>query len=329
MIGLICLRAWHDFQKRHEDARKAQLIGVAFECLESPEKLQEFKARSSKYDRRLMMGIAMELLPKVRGAYSMAAIQLVREMGALAYASRLAKSRRWWKRAEACAILGNFNEPAVIAHLQTLMDDKRVEVRIEAARAIVKLGAVISVGHLIERLAVGERSPSAAITDLVRLLGAEAVPELVAITQGSRSDIVKILALDALGYLGDLRTVDALTHFDSNSSPEIRLAIMKTLSRLQDPRGVSIVEKGLTDSDPAVRAQAAFCAGQMGMLEFGDRLRNLLSDGVWSVRYCAAEALFRLGPEGVRTLTDAAAELGSSSGAIARGVLLEKNQSAS
>lgn len=57
-------------------------------------------------------------------------------------------------------MLGWFNESAVIAALEEALDDRRVEVRLEVARALTRLKAVKSVSGLVARLAVVDASHS-------------------------------------------------------------------------------------------------------------------------------------------------------------------------
>ena len=210
MLVVIAVRLAANFHAHSLAARRAKLMSLGLEYLEEPEFLPALKAQLKPADRELLLKTFSDLLPKVRGEYAERVVTLMRELGLRDQCLAQLAAGAYWDRAEACALLGVFQEPAVTKALELMLDDPHLDVRVEAARSLARLGAVRSVGWLLEKLAVGTETNSLAVTEMFRSLGRDAVPELIAVLEGSGREVVKLLAVDALSHIGDLRVVPAL-----------------------------------------------------------------------------------------------------------------------
>jgi len=352
LLGLVALQAIRNRRTRYESTRRESLLKLALEYIEEPQFLPAFKAQLKPDDQRLLVQLFAELLPKVRGDFAEKAVHLMREMGLRDRCLAQLQSRKWWKRADAAAVLGWFAEPQVIAGLEHALDDPEVEVRLEAARALTRLKAVKSVAGLVARLAVVDATHSLGVKEIFRSLGAGAVTELMGVLESDVPEQVKTLAADALGHIGDPRAVPALLRLfqqpgspdgdsvrlhkarrgrpftersqPANASVALRLAAVQALSVLVDPRALDAVLAALEDPVWEVRAQAAHCASQLGSPAVIPRLESLLQDEHWWVRFHAAEALFRLGELGRQSLRRAARGVSTRAAEIAAGLLREK-----
>lgn len=352
LLGLVVQQAIRNRRSQREAARRESLMGLALEYIEEPQFLPAFKAQLKPADQRLLVQLFAELLPKVRGDFADKIVHLMREMGLRDRCLAQLLSHRSWKRADAASVLGWFDEPQVIAALERALDDPEVEVRLEAARALARLGAVQSVAGLVARLAVVDASHSLGVQEIFRSLGPGAVPELTVVLESDVPLPVKMLAADALGHIGDPRAVPALLRLfhtpgrgegdtirehkarrgraftersqPANASVALRLAVMQALSVLVDPRSLDAILAALEDPIWEVRAQAAQCASQLGSNAAIPRLEMLLHDEHWWVRFHAAEALFKLGEEGGRALTKAARGGSARAADMACGLLREK-----
>ncbi len=349
---LISSQAVVSKRKSLEARRKKHLMAVALEYMEEPETLPAFKAQLKASDKKLLIRVFIELLPKLKGDYASLVVNLMRELGILDRGIKELSSPKWWKRAEACSALGYFDDPTVISALENALDDPIVSVRLEAARSLSKLNAVQSVAGLVARLAMVDPSHSLGVTQIFRSLGSRAVLELVAVLDSDVSDNVKVLAADALGYIGDSRVLPSLLrHFDSSdigdvqsggthfisrgrgfsANPQpirrsitLQMTLMQALTRLGDEAGARAIERAMDDPVWEMRAQAAQCIGQMSWRHAIPKLERLLHDNHWWVRYHAAEALFRLGVRGRKTLMAAAIGHSPRAAEIASGILREK-----
>jgi len=351
LLGIVVQQAVRNRRTRREAARRESLMALALEYIEEPEFLPAFKAQLQPEDQRLLVQLFADLLPKVRGDYADQVVHLMREMGLRDRCLALLHSRKWWKRADAAAVLGWFGEPQVIGALEHALDDPQVEVRLEAARALTRLKAIKSVAGLVARLAVVDATHSLGVQEIFRSLGPGAVTELIGVLDSEVPEHVKLLAADALGHIGDPRAVPALLKLfetpgrtgdtihehkarrgrayadrsqPANASVALRLAVVQALSVLVDPRALDAILAALEDPIWEVRAQAAHCASQLGSPAVIPRLEGLLSDEHWWVRFHAAEALFKLGEAGLQALRKAARGASARAADIAGGLLREK-----
>ncbi|MFM8471617.1 MAG: HEAT repeat domain-containing protein [Limisphaerales bacterium] len=349
---VVVRQAFRNRRSRSDARRRDSLMAIALEYVEEPAFLPAFKAQLKPEDQRLLVQLFADLLPKVRGDYADKVVHLMREMGLRDRCLAQLGSPKWWKRADAAALLGWFNEPQVIGSLERALDDPQVEVRLEAARALTQLKAVKSVAGLVARLAVVDATHSLGVKEIFRSLGPGAVTELTAVLDSDVPEHVKLLAAEALGHIGDPRAIPALLNVFShpargsadtihehkarrgrafaersqpvNASVALRLAVVQALSVLVDPRSLEAVLVALEDPIWEVRAQAAHCASQLGSPTVILRLETLLHDEHWWVRFHAAEALYKLGEAGVQTLLKAARGTSARAADIAGGLLREK-----
>lgn len=328
MVTLIIQRAWRNWHHRRDGRRRMQLQQLALVLIHHPDRLFEMEKQLRPDDRRLLLEVYDELLPKIRGEYADRLVSLMRILGLLDECLRRLRDGSWWVRSQACRALGAFRDPNVILALYRAVEDPVEAVRLEAARSLARLGVVRSVNELVRQVAAGEGLPSLPVMDLFRSLGRKGVPELVALLEGEAGLSAKIVAADALGHIGDLSAVPALLHLYDHTSLHVRMTAMEALARLGDPRALPAVLLAMTDPAWEVRAQAASAAGRIGAAESVPLLQQMLRDEHWWVRYYAAEALYRIGGSGVAALREAVAGDHPWAAEMAGGLLNEKGQAA-
>jgi cyclophilin family peptidyl-prolyl cis-trans isomerase/HEAT repeat protein len=99
-----------------------------------------------------------------------------------------------------------------------------------------------------------------------------------------------VLAVEALGRLG-ARVVDVLEALLPLPEPERWARLLPHLFRFKDDTVVSLAERGLAQTDPALHARAAFALAREPKAEALPTLRRLLADPDRQVRAWAARAL--------------------------------------
>ena len=320
MTSLIIVRARRLSRGRTDDIRRQQLQTMVFELMDEPDLLKELKIHLRPRDRQLLLQLFDDLLQQIHGKHADRFAELMNVLELKEECLRRVNDRFWWARAEACAVLGAFDDPIVKFALYQAVIDPVVDVRVEAARSLVRLGAVKSVARLVKNLTPEEGLPSLPVMVLFRSLGRSVVPELIALLEDEAKPAAKILAIDALGHAGDA----SLLNLYNDSMQTVRVAVMQSLALLGDPRALPAVLLAMTDTDWEVRVQAAICAGQISCHEMIPLLEKLLEDDQWWVRYRAAEALYKIGGEGVAVLRSAMAAGDEDARAMAEGLLLEK-----
>ena len=328
MAGLITYRLNRNRRLELDETRREVLKKMAWELMDHPDRLVELKSLIRPDDRRLLVGLFAELLQKIRGNYADRLVRLMRLLGLTEECLEGLGERSYATRAEACTVLGAFNEPQVHAALYAALEDPVMEVRVEAARSLVRLSAVPSVTRLIRHLTPTEGTPSLAVVDLFRNLGRHAMRDWLKLLESDAPVPAKLIAIDALGHSGDVEAVPPLLEYYNHPSQTVRVTTLQSLGLLRDPRALPAVLLAMTDHDFEVRTQAAIAAGDIGSNDAIPLLDRLLEDDSWWVRYRAAEALYRIGDAGVFALNDAAVRPHPLAAEIAWDVLREKGVAA-
>jgi HEAT repeat protein len=349
LLGFLVVRQSIVLRKlARNEKRQRELLGLAMEYLEEPEFIPAFKAQLKKGDMRQIVQVFVDLLPKLKGDYVDNVVSLMRELGIQKTSIKALRSKKWWRRADAAAILGYFKDPTVISALEDALDDSEVHVRLEAARSLSRQKAISSVAGLVARLSVVDPSHSLAVREIFRSLGKTAAPGLIAVLESDVPESTKIVSADALGHIGDPRAVRALLkvfdagehagtpsqvsrHRGFSASPQmahrnisLQLTVMRALSQLYDDESIKALTTALDDPLWEIRACACECLGQMGERGSISKLEHLLGDNHWWVRYYAANALFNMGASGMSALQRAVAGLSSRAREIAGDLLREK-----
>jgi hypothetical protein len=325
---LIVRRARRNRSQAAANVRREELKRMVWALMDEPGRLFEEKGRLKEGDRGLLLELFSELLEKIKGDYADRFVSLMRILGLMEECLARINSRAWENRASACGLLSLFNDPNVKLALYRALEDPVPEVRVEAARALVRLGAVRSVDELMKYLVVGDGIPSLAVMELFRNLGPGAVGEMLAVLEKDARLAAQLIAIDTLGRLGDHQAVPALLHLYDHPSAKVRVSVLQALGHLRDPRALPAVLLTMTDTDWEVRSQAAAAAGSIRGIEAIPLLEKLLEDEHWWVRYTAADALHRIGVKGVDALHAAATRAHPIAAEIAWTVLQEKGLAA-
>ncbi|OAH54730.1 hypothetical protein AWH48_09110 [Domibacillus aminovorans] len=102
----------------------------------------------------------------------------------------------------------------------------------------------------------------------------------------------------AIAFIGTARLFSFIPHVEQelkSKTTEIRIQSLKTLFRLHYMNNPDVLEPFFHSDNWTERMFAARIAGVMTLERFKPKLRNLLSDQVWWVRYSAAEAFSYFG----------------------------------
>jgi HEAT repeat protein len=206
--------------------------------------------------------------------------------------------------------LGEIATPAAISALVESL--RRPPVADEARVALLAAGPA-AVEPLAAELAQGTPSSAAIAAALLGDLGdRRATGALAAATDTRDGDPAAwLVAIDALARLGDPASLPALARAAEARQADVRLAAFAALQTLADPRGAAVVEAGLGDPDPRVRAAAVRLGGALDRgCAAGSRWARALADADATVRRAAAEATIHCAetnpaPGGARRLDDA------------------------
>jgi HEAT repeat protein len=152
----------------------------------------------------------------------------------------LAHDRSWLVRSDAADALGSLAYASARPVLRrAVVEDLEPIVRRDAARALGSIDCTEDAAFLIERLDVEKESQAWAgiVTSLVRLAGAEWLPELLGLLEDEEDDLRHV----AVNFLGDLdplpereRVIQALEGMSAReTNPGIRIDARKLLYELR------------------------------------------------------------------------------------------------
>lgn len=226
--------------------------------------------------------------------------------------------------ADARADLGN-GDPAIRAHAANLLgylggDGERIalrgaladpdlDTRLEVAQALAENGDVNAAVAILQAIALPGEWPSRRATEILLELGPPvAAPLLRFLSQpsGETGSAAQVVAINALGMLGDARASDALRARLRQGALEVRIACAKALGGIGGADNGEALTQALFDEDWEVRSMAAKSLGRLACQPALPALRSVLPDPGWWVRYNAAEALHALGEPGLRVLRESA-----------------------
>lgn len=323
MFGLIVRRVISMRRDRLESAARDALTTLILDYLEGTVTLDALRGAARGKNSRLMSDIVRDLLRLIRGDDRDRLIALLRELGVVELHLSALHRRNPHARMAAIAALSFFDEPRVINEVRARLDDPDAAVRLAAAQALGELRSVGSVRVLVDKLQIGTRETSRELYNVFRKLAPEETSQLISLLHVEVPDLVKALALDALGKSGDYSAIDAVAGMVTDESENVRAQALRALAELAHPAAQPMVMRALTDPSWAVRAVAARCAGRIGLSEAIPLLEDLLDDDVWWVRQRAAESLYELGDLGIKALTTISRKASRAS-RVAQIVLAEK-----
>jgi HEAT repeat protein len=202
----------------------------------------------------------------------------------------------------AARALGSIATPAAVRALLATL--RVAPVLDEVGRALAAAGPA-AVDPLARELAEPNVAVAArAIAILARIGDARALPPLArAARQRGGGGPLALAAVEALARLGASDATPVLAEAAEAAEPEIRRAALAGLAATRDARAVAVLDRGLADADPAVRAAAIELAARLAaagtagveMERAADRIADALADGANEVRLAAARALLALG----------------------------------
>lgn len=198
--------------------------------------------------------------------------------------------------------------PAIsIARLMIDLSSDDKEKRRIAAEQLGKLGDPRAITPLIEASGRGggERAKRAAIRALARIGQPAIGPLLNTMLNSGESIFRRASAAEALGLIGSRRAVKPLLRAMSDSSMDVRLHALVSLSRLKEKSAVPYIVRALSDESGGVRVNAASALGILRSRRAVVLLVMALKDEKWYVRQQAAKSLGLIGDrraaEGLRS----------------------------
>ncbi|MCP5026751.1 MAG: HEAT repeat domain-containing protein [Actinomycetia bacterium] len=264
--------------------------------------------------------LAIGMMSKLRGEDRRLLRDLLERRNAFVRAIAETRSIFAVRRARAVELLGDGEVRAALPEMTRLLDDRSLEVRKAAARALGKLGEPISVTVLIRALA--QRQVPASVVGMAILHIGMSASDPLGASLSAPEPRERALAADCLGALGALGAVPGLVQLvGREADPGVLRPAIRALGRIGSPDGIAVLTSVLGSAvDPEVRAEAVAALGWIGGDAARSGVEGALGDGKALVLRAATKSLRRLGPAGVERLREVAATDGPQ-GAFAREAL--------
>ena len=218
------------------------------------------------------------------------------------------KRGRKKERMMAASVLGKLGEKDVVSYLKNMLFSKDTAEMTFAAKAIADLKETGYMIPVFRRMLTDTHTTYEGVSEIAVRFGRDICLPANDIIQewldGTRDleETFKVpeeeslsLLVDILGYY---RYVEASPQLEyvlvETRSNEVIIHILKALMRLEHPVSTSLIPF-LEHEDWIIRSQTAIYIGKMGEETYKEKIKELLTDENWWVRYYAAQALYNLG----------------------------------
>ncbi|KYK35213.1 MAG: HEAT repeat domain-containing protein [Theionarchaea archaeon] len=206
-------------------------------------------------------------------------------------------------RERAINVLALIKPDTVIELLKGELKDEKIDVRLNAAIALGKIGSEEAVEPLIEAFTIDEeRSVRERAADALGKIGSEkAVEFLIKALSISESSFVRLNAVKTLEKIGSEKAVEPLIKAFADEESGVRGRVADALGKIGSEKAVEpLIEALTTDEDKSLRSNAADALGRIGSEKAVEPLVKALTTDKFSlVRLNAATALGRIGGEEV------------------------------
>jgi HEAT repeat protein len=224
--------------------------------------------------------------------------------------------------------LAQFGDDDSVSALRQAVGDGNPKVRLAAALSLAESGHAGNIRELVRDLRLGSDEASTLAVTIFQSASASGPEDIKSLILAPETNAgVRMAAIEALVASGDYSVVPVIANLAlgaPDDAPELP-RYLRALGLLGHPAARPAVVQGLASAAYAARAAAAEAAGRIGIADAADQLARLLDDEEWWVRFRAAEALLKLGPDGVERLRDAVRE-GSPRASSAAASMLAENK---
>jgi hypothetical protein len=296
---LLGFHAWEERRDKRHAAMGDVWLGRLLPVLDGEIEVASLPKVGSREELDVVLALLRELLERFRGSYRDRLGLVLRGVGAELHGLQLLKHRAPHERVRGVALLAWCDADLQVDRaLDAALEDRDPRVRLEAADALVRRGAVREIGRLLVALGKGGAGRSLRARDLFRRWGA-ATPGMEWSLWLARDwpEDARVLLLEAASASG---TCDAGAFCQQAGHPAARVAALAlhALESAADPDGAGAARVASADPRDPVRLQATRTLGACGgTADDIGRLLELLGDTSFEVCKAAFDALRQAGAE--------------------------------
>ena len=250
-------------------------------------------------------------LTKVRGTPADDLGELLRSRGEIESAKRMLTSRSAVRRARAAYLIGLVRDSDSVALVLPLLGDPHADVRLVAARSLGAIGEPSAASGVLDALRTNHGQmglPAWVAAEALLAMGAQIAPALQ-IGLASEDPAVRNVCAIVAAHAAFSSTAPRLRILlASDSEGDVRANAAVALGRIGGADDFAVLVRHTDASEVTVlRRTCATALGDLGQREGVDTLAVLLGDGDRRLAQLAADALVRIGSEGVARLDEVAA----------------------
>ncbi len=267
--------------------------------------LQELK----RIDSSQFNEISEAMLTKVKGRAKDILVSFLYSRGAIDQAIERTRKFGCLGRCKAAAFLGNVGIPEAREPLESMLRDRRQDVRTLAIRCLGQLGSPESVNALLSAVDDHRRPvPFGAVLVALMRIGARGKGSVKAGLEsgGTRR---RAVAAELLGIEGSIEdTTVLISLLENDPSMEVKLRSARALGRIGSPKAIHPLGECLESHQPtALRIVTCGALAAIGDRDTVQEIINLLDDEDYQVARAAAKAASQMGPAGIEHLNLVAA----------------------
>lgn len=306
MFILTVRRAREESRLQHDEQVRKAIQGILFKYMDSREAREsdiDNLTNLQKRDKTVLRKLAIDLSHLVRGHERDRLIELLEAIGLQKECLSDVHSKDLELRTSAIRALQIFSDDTSRQALLRALEDRNPSIRMAAADALLHTEALPPLDTLMARLNEQSLLESMDMRSLMSDIARRAPASLVQLARKSKGQLaVERVIADALSDSSDYSVITTLIGYSQSDDMDLRARAIRSLGELHHPAAAAVVQEALSDLRWQIRAVAARAAGQIGLEQCINGLNFLLDDRNWWVRFRAAEALWRLGGNGIAVL---------------------------
>lgn len=291
---LLVLVIRRDAQERHLAARQARLKQLTRSILRADEAHVVELARSSRADE--LLEASLHLYQLLKGAEQERLTAFVERLGLLARLETQLQAHSAARRVDAIRTFERIGSPRAITLLtQTMMRDRMLAVRLEAAAGLSRLDALPKPAVIVAVLDMETRAVTPQDQSLLRSLAIRYPSDLINLHRRKLPLPLQRAVVEVLGWIPNFGGLSEIRQALESDDPEIRCAALRAARKMGHPAVRTWVTSLLEDREDAVRVQAVSAAGALKLRTVSPMLEQLTHDSSPWVRLRAKEALVKMG----------------------------------
>jgi HEAT repeat protein len=211
-------------------------------------------------------------------------------------------SRFWWVQLRAAQVFCQFTFRGPLDPLVALLGQRRLSVRLAAARALGRVGTEEALSAVLTLLGRAPPLVVIEVVSIVRRMGPLARGPLLTLLSQARDPAVRADAAQVASQAPDPAYLPSLLGYAWDEDPKVVVQAARALGSFVDPATPEVLRGLLGHPAWQVRAQAAKSLGRIVDTGSAAALARAMTDSSWWVRHNAAVALQQIGPLGLGRL---------------------------